>query len=222
MRKHVQVLAVCLLLAVTAFAQQNSSSQGQSAKSQSANSLASSASQTNQQQNIIALPESRRLLGGTNPNVRIAKETIHHLLMLDYYTVFDNLGFRVENGNTVILTGQVVNPVVKNDAQASVKRIEGVEKVVNDIKVLPPSPMDERIRHAEYRTIFSYDGLGKYSWGAVPPVHIVVDNGHVTLVGAVDSKMDKEMITIRANSVPGVFSVKNDLQVINNKQEAKK
>lgn len=104
------------------------------------------AGQTSSQ--VPALPEARRKLGGTDPTARISREVMHEMLMLPYYSVFDNLAFSVQ-GNTVTLMGQIVNPAVKGDAEASVKRIEGVEHVVNNIQVLPPSSNDDRIRLAK-------------------------------------------------------------------------
>ncbi len=160
-----------------------------------------------------ALPQEREKLGGTNPTARITREVLHQLLMQPYYSVFDNLAYRVE-GNTVYLTGQVVNPALKPSAEDSVKHIEGVEKVVNNIEVLPPSPTDDRIRRATYRAVYGYDGLSKYSWGAVPSIHIIVHGGHVTLVGVVNNATDKQMALMQAKSVPGVFSVDDQLQVV--------
>ena len=153
-----------------------------------------------------ALPQNRQKLGGTDPTARIAREVMHELLMLPYYSVFDNLAFRVE-GNTVYLYGQVVSLGLKSDAEASVKHIEGVEKVVNNIEELPPSSMDDRIRRAEYRAIYGFGGLSRYSWGTVPSIHIIVKSGHVTLVGVVDNLTDKQTAEIagqgRAGSVLG-------------------
>ena len=163
-----------------------------------------------------ALPQERRKLGGTEPTQRIAREVMHEMLMLPWYSVFDNLAFRVE-GDTVHLYGQVVNPSLKSDAEASVKHIEGVQKVINDIEVLPPSPMDDRIRRAEFRAIYGFDGLSRYAGGAVPSIHIIVKGGHVTLVGVVDNATDKNIAEIQAKGVPGVFSVDNQLQVANEK-----
>ena len=136
----------------------------------------------------------------------------HELAMLPYYGIFDDLAFKVD-GDTVTLYGQVVRPVLKSDAGNAVKRVEGVQSVVNDIKVLPLSPMDNGIRRAEYRAIFGYASLYRYAMGANPSIHIIVDNGHVTLKGVVASEGDKNIAYIRANGVPGVFSVTNDLQV---------
>jgi hyperosmotically inducible protein len=143
---------------------------------------------------------------------------MHELLMLPYYSVWDNLAYQV-NGDTVTLLGQVVKPVTKSDAEASVKKIEGVQKVVNNIEVLPPSPGDDQIRRATYRAIYGFDGLSKYSWGTVPGIHIIVKGGHVTLVGVVDNENDKNMAGIQAKSVPNVFSVDNQLQVASNREK---
>jgi hyperosmotically inducible periplasmic protein len=143
---------------------------------------------------------------------KIKKEVRHELVMLPYYSLFDNLAFTVNDG-TVTLLGQVVNPALKKDAENAVKRIRGVEKVVNNIEVLPPSPMDDQIRREEFRAIYGDPALSKYAYGAVPPIHIIVKNGHVTLEGVVDNPSDKNIAEIRAKSVPNVFSVDNNLRV---------
>jgi hyperosmotically inducible periplasmic protein len=143
---------------------------------------------------------------------RISKEVRHELAMLPYYTLFDDLRYRV-NGYTVELLGNVVNPSLKGDAEKAVKDIEGVEQVVNHINILPPSPMDDRIRQQVARAVFNADGLSRYAWEAAPSIHIVVNNGHVTLTGVVDNSGDKTLAGMRANQVPGIFSVQNDLLV---------
>lgn len=168
-----------------------------------------------------ALPQNRQKLGGADPSTRIAREVMHELLMEPYYSVFDNLAFKVE-GNTVTLYGQVTNPVVKSDAQDAVRHIEGVENVINNIDVLPPSPNDDRIRRAMYRSIYGFDGLSRYSWGAYPSIHIIVKNGNVTLTGVVDNETDKNMAGIRANGVSGAFSVTNNLEVVSTTAEKQK
>jgi hyperosmotically inducible protein len=142
----------------------------------------------------------------------LIREVRHQLVLLPYYSVFDNLAFRVE-GDTVILEGQVVRPTLKSDAENVVKNIEGVGRVVNNIEVLPPSPMDDQIRRAVYRTIFGDQALSRYAESAVPSIHIIVKNGNVTLVGVVDSEGDKNLVNLRVNAVPNVFSVKNELVV---------
>lgn len=149
--------------------------------------------------------------GGTGQD-RISREVRHELVMLPYYGVFDNLAYSV-NGGTVTLYGQVTRPTLKSDAGNVVKRIEGVTSVNNQIQVLPLSEMDDRIRMAEYRAIFGEPTLNRYALQAVPPIHIIVDNGKVTLVGVVANQSDKTMAGMRANGVSGVFSVDNQLQV---------
>ena len=144
----------------------------------------------------------------------IANEVRHRLVMLPWYSVFDNLAYKVE-GDKVSLYGQVTRPTLKSDAEAVVKGIEGVSTVVNNIEVLPPSPMDDQLRRALYRAIYGDPGLSRYSIQAVPSIHIIVKNGNVTLEGVVDSEADKNLAGIRANQVPNVFSVKNNLIVSN-------
>lgn len=148
----------------------------------------------------------------TKNTQHLVREVHHELVMLPYYGVFDNLAFKVE-GATVTLLGQVTRPTLKSDAGNVVKNIEGVEKVINNIEVLPLSPNDDRIRMAEYRAIYGRPGLDQYALRAVPTIHIIVKNGHVTLVGAVMNQGDKDRAGIAANSVPGVFSVTNNLVV---------
>ena len=159
-----------------------------------------------------ASSESGQKLGGTDPSVRISRQVMHELRMNPYYSVFDNLEYKVD-GDTVVLMGQVTDAVVKSDAVASVRHIEGVTNVKDEIEVLPPSPMDDRIRRQLYYSVYGFDGLGRYSMGANPSIHFIVDNGHVTLVGEVDNQMDKNIAGIRANSISGVFSVTNNLRV---------
>jgi hyperosmotically inducible protein len=144
---------------------------------------------------------------------RIVKEVRHELVMLPFYGVFDNLAYKVDPDGTVTLLGQVSRPVLKSDAENAVKRIEGVEKVVNNIEVLPTSINDDQIRRAAYRAIYGNDVLSQYQLRAVPPIHIIVKNGHITLEGVVARQMDKQIAGMQANSVPGAFSVTNNLVV---------
>lgn len=144
--------------------------------------------------------------------LRIEKEVRHQLLMLPYFGVFDNLAFKV-NGYNVTLLGQVTQPTLRDDAARAVKRIEGVEKVDNQIEVLPTSFNDDRLRRDLFRAIYGYGPLQRYSLPPQKPIKIIVKNGHVSLEGVVDSQMDKNLANIQANSVPGVFSVQNNLQV---------
>jgi hyperosmotically inducible protein len=144
---------------------------------------------------------------------RIEREVRHELVMLPYYSVFDNMAFKVE-GYKVTLLGQVTRPSLKSDAEKAVKGIEGVEQVDNQMEVLPSSPGDDRIRVATYRAIYSSNSpLFRYGQQAVPPIHIIVKNGHVTLEGVVDSAGDRNLANIKANGVSGVFSVTNHLRV---------
>ena len=142
----------------------------------------------------------------------LTKEVRHQLLLLPYYSVFDNLMFKVD-ADKVTLLGQVVRPTLKSDAEAAVKSIEGVASVDNQIEVLPVSPMDDQVRRAVYRAIYSDTGLSKYGWSALPSIHIVVKNGNVALEGVVDSDGDRNLANLRANGVPNVFSVTNNLHV---------
>jgi hyperosmotically inducible protein len=144
--------------------------------------------------------------------LELTKEVRHVLVMLPYYSVFDNLAYRVE-GDKVILEGQVVRPSIKSDAEAAVKSVAGVSSVVNNIEVLPPSPMDDQLRRALYRAIYGEASLSRYGFAAVASIHIIVKNGNVVLEGVVDSEGDKNLAGLRANGVPNVFSVKNNLQV---------
>ena len=144
---------------------------------------------------------------------RIQKEVRHELLMLPYYGVFDNLAYKVD-GYNVTLLGQVTRPSLKSDAERAVKGIEGVEKVDNQIEVLPPSPMDDRLRLRLYRAIYGFPSLQRYSLGVQQPIRIIVKSGRVTLEGVVDNEADKNTAGIRANGVSGIFSVTNNLQVV--------
>lgn len=146
---------------------------------------------------------------------RITKEVRHELVMLPFYGVFDNLAYKVDPDGTVELYGQVTRPTLKTDAERAVKNIEGVTRVVNNIEVLPPSPNDDRIRRDVYRAIYGNDVLSQYQLRAVPPIHIIVKNGNVTLEGVVSRAMDKQIAEMQAKSVPGVFSVTDNLRVEN-------
>lgn len=162
---------------------------------------------------VGAAQDAQRDQPSAKSQERIIKEVRHELLMLPYFGVFDYIAFKVD-GYDVTLLGQVVKPVSKSDAENSVKRIEGVEKVDNQIEVLPPSPMDDRIRPRLFRAIYQYPALQKYELGVQKPIRIIVKNGHVTLEGVVDNETDKNLAGLRANGVSGTFSVTNNLQVV--------
>jgi hyperosmotically inducible protein len=142
----------------------------------------------------------------------LAEQVRHKLAMIPWYSVFDNLEYRVD-GDTVTLMGQVRRPVIKNEAESTVKHIDGVKAVVNQIEVLPPSPFDDQVRRKEYRSIYSFGPLQPYALGVNPGIHIIVKGGNVTLEGVVRTQADKDAANIRARSVPGVFAVKNNLRV---------
>jgi osmotically-inducible protein OsmY len=142
----------------------------------------------------------------------LTEQVRHKLAMIPWYSVFDNLEYQV-NGDTVTLLGQVTRPVIKDEAGSSVKKIEGVKVVDNQIEVLPPSPFDDQVRRKEYRSIYSFGPLQPYALGVNPGIHIIVKGGNVTLEGVVRTQADKDAANIRARSVPGVFAVKNNLRV---------
>lgn len=158
----------------------------------------------------------KNVTGGDPAEQRIAKEVRHELLMLPYYSLFDNLGYSVQ-GRVVTLTGTLTSghAVTKNEAESVVKGIEGVDKVINNIKVLPPSPMDDRVREEVFHALVRAGGLSKYFWEAAPSIHIIVENGHVTLEGYVMNEGDKNLAGITASTVPGVFGqIVNNLKVV--------
>ena len=143
---------------------------------------------------------------------RLEREVRRALVTLPFYSLFDHFTFRVD-GYTVTLMGKVTRPTLKSGAENVVKNIEGVEKVVNQIEVLPLSPNDDRLRLSVYRAIYGHTALQTLAIRAVPPIHIIVEKGNVTLEGVVASEMQKNIAGIQANGVHGVFSVKNNLRV---------
>ena len=176
--------------------------------------------------------------------LRIAKEVRKQIVTQPQYGVFDNIHFAIQGG-TVILRGQASRPTLKSGIGNSVKRIEGVENVTNDIEVLPVSPNDDRIRAAVYVSVYGFPTLQRYTSnrggprpmpsvaraaGGItndPPIgyhaiHIIVNNGNVTLTGVVDSESDLAVAEMRANTVPGVFSVDNQLGVAGKPPAAEK
>jgi len=148
--------------------------------------------------------------------MQLARGVMHALLMLPYYGVFDNLAFRLQ-GRTVILEGQVLRSSLKPDAERAVKKVEGVDNVVNKIEVLPPGPMDQQLRVAVQDAIYNYGPLFKYKNPSIPPIRIIVKNSRVTLEGVVDTETDKGLCTLRANQVPNALSVTNNLRVVSPK-----
>ena len=159
-----------------------------------------------------ARQDAKTQRGESPARQNLLKEVRHQLQLLPYYSVFDYLSYRID-GDTVTLQGQVVRPTLKSDAASAVREIEGITGVVNDIEVLPVSPTDDELRRALYRALYNDTALARYAYTAVPAVHIVVKNGNVTLEGIVDSESDKNLANSRANAVPNVFSMKNNLTV---------
>ena len=145
---------------------------------------------------------------------RVSRRVRHELVMLPFYSVFDNLTYRI-NGSEVTLEGQVTRPTLRSGAERVVKRVEGVSEVVNKIEVLPVSSNDDRIRTAVYRAIYFQPALSRYAIQSVPPIHIIVRNGDVTLEGAVGNPAERNIAALQANGVAGVFSVVNNLRVEN-------
>lgn len=160
---------------------------------------------------IIGLSGPAVLLAKTPSPDTLENKVRHELVMLPRLNLFDDLSFRVDGG-TVTLFGEVTQPVLKSDAFNVVKHIEGVTRVDNQIEVLPLSPMDNGIRLRTYRAVFS-GPLNRYALGTLPSIHIIVKNGNVTLTGVVSNKFDSQLAYMRANGVPGVFSVTNQLRI---------
>lgn len=159
-------------------------------------------------------------IGGTVHNIaaqsnpRMVRQIRNELVTLPYYGVFDWLTYQVQNDGTVVLSGQVVRPSTKSDAEGRVKDVDGVSRVVNQIEVLPLSPSDDRLRLAVYRAIYGYNSpLFRYATQSVPSIHIIVNRGRVTLRGVAANKGDANLAYIRARGVPGSFAVSNELEI---------
>jgi hyperosmotically inducible periplasmic protein len=148
----------------------------------------------------------------TVDEAKLSQEVHRQLMDLPFFTVFDNLQYRVD-GTEVTLFGQTANPTLTSDARKSIADIQSVTKVNNEIELLPESRFDDRIRHAEFRAIYSQPTLQKYGEGTYPSIHIIVKNGHVTLMGAVNNDADKKIAGTRALQVKNVLSVENNLVV---------
>jgi hyperosmotically inducible protein len=162
---------------------------------------------------VLAFSTSAAAAVSDQDRASIAKEVRHELVMLPYYSVFDNLYFQVGKDGSVTLMGQVTRPTLKDDAGRVAKKVSGVTAVQNQIEVLPLSPDDDRIRREAFRVIYGEAALNRYALQAVPPIHIIVKNGHISLEGVVASQADKNLAGIRANGVNGAFSVENNLRV---------
>jgi len=158
----------------------------------------------------LASPASRNL----KQMEALREEVRHRLVTLPYYSVFDWLQAEVKPDGTVTLIGDVTRPSLKADATSRVKSLESATNVVDNIEVLPLSTMDDQLRIALYRSIYSFNSpLFRYATQSVPPIHIIVKNGNVTLKGIVANQGDSDLANMAANRVSGVFSVRNELQV---------
>ena len=168
---------------------------------------------------LLLVPFAGAAVGTTQNKeglTRLEQEVRHELVMLPWFGVFDNLKFQV-NGDHVILSGHVTRPTLRSSAENVVKRIEGVERITNNIEVLPLSPFDDDIRLAAYRSIYGFGPLNRYALGAQPPIRIIVKNGAITLEGVVANEADANLAYMRARQVPLAFEVKNELQVENSR-----
>lgn len=151
---------------------------------------------------------------GAENEAKLIQEVRHQLVMLPYFGVFDDLGFRADPGGRITLLGQVTRPALKADAENVIKRIEGVTAVINNIEVLPLSPMDDQLRRAVYRAVYGDSSLSiRYGYRALPSIHIIVKNGNVRLEGVVANETDRNIAFLRANGVAGAFKVENDLRI---------
>jgi len=161
----------------------------------------------------LLLAGTTAFAGGNTPSETLENQVRHELVTLPWLNVFDNISYRVDGG-TVTLSGQVTRPTLRTSAERVVKRIEGVEAVDNRIEVLPLSSHDDRLRRHLYRAIYEYPSLRRYAGPVLKPIRIIVRNGHVTLEGIVDNETDRNLANLRANGVHGVFSVTNNLRVV--------
>ncbi len=200
MRKYIVILMV--LCVMPAWAQVTAPAGNSGISNQATQPAISNAAGANNQQQALS----------QRGEDRIAREVRHEILLLPHYSIFDAIGYRIQGG-TVVLTGQVHDSAVKEEAEKAVKGIEGVQNVQNNIELLPASSNDDRIRLQVARAIFNDPNLQIYSIQAEPPIHIIVKNGNVDLQGVVANQGDKTIIEHDVKNLPGVFNVTNDLQV---------
>jgi osmotically-inducible protein OsmY len=198
------LLAAALLLAVTVLAQ-NSAQQNNSA-------AGDAAAPVTEPEAIPALPADEYKSAPASEEERITRKVRHLLVMRPSYSIWDWLAFRV-NGNTVELLGDVVSGGLKRDAISAVREIEGVGRVIDHMHLLSPSPVDDRIRHEVANAIYSEGPLSRYSWSAMPSIHIIVSGGQVRLEGVVDNQPDKDAAALSAKGVSGVLQVTNNLRL---------
>jgi hyperosmotically inducible protein len=161
---------------------------------------------------LLAIPADAATTALATSEKAIAEKVRHELVTLPFYSIWDNLNCKVE-GTKVTLMGEVQRPSMKTSAERVAMRVPGVTEVENQIEVLPLSNFDNRIRIAVARAIFGNPVLSQYALRSVSPIHIIVKNGDVRLEGVVLREMDRNIANLQANSVPGVFSVTNNLRV---------
>ena len=177
-------------------------------------SASSSAAPAPQKSKKSKLESRSRAEGESRDQAYLNKEIRKELVTLPFYNVFDWFEYKVEPDGTVYLAGQVTRPTLKKDAQRRVEKVEGVDRVVNQIEVLPLSPNDERLRRAVYRELFNFNSpLFRYGQQPVPSIHIIVSRGRLVLKGVVANKGDSDLANIKARGVPGLFEVRNDLKI---------
>lgn len=149
------------------------------------------------------------------PDAAVVKQVRHEIVMYPHYTIFDDIKFSVNQGQ-VVLEGAVTQPYKKSDLSKIIQKVPGVTSVTNDLKVLPLSSMDDRLRMQVATAIYRDPNLSTLAFQALPPIHIIVDNGHVTLEGVVNNSMQKQIAGMRANSAGLSFgTVTNNLVVEN-------
>jgi hyperosmotically inducible protein len=174
----------------------------------------SSPAATTPQKKKSRLESRPRADGEARDLAYLSKEIRKELVTLPFFGVFDWLEGNVETDGTVFLAGQVTRPTLKKDAQRRVEKVEGVDRVINQIEVLPLSPNDDRLRREVFRELFNFNSpLFRYGQQPIPSIHIIVSRGKLVLKGVVASKGDSDLANIRARGVPGIFEVRNDLRV---------
>jgi osmotically-inducible protein OsmY len=177
-------------------------------------SITSSAAPAPQKKKKSKLEARPGAEGGSADIAYLQKEIRKELVTLPFFGVFDWFEGKVEPDGTVYLAGQVTRPTLKKDAQRRVEKVEGVDRVINQIEVLPLSPNDDRIRQAVFRELFNFNSpLFRYGQGPNPSIHIIVSRGKLVLKGVVSTKSDRDLANIKARGVPGIFDVRNDLSV---------
>ena len=149
------------------------------------------------------------------PDAQIAQQIAKEIRMYSRYTIWDHVNLRVNNGEVQLL-GEVSQPWKKQDLERLAMNVPGVTSVANELKVLPLSSFDNDIRIRVARAVYGHPSLSRYSMQAVPPIHIIVDNGRVKLEGVVNSDMEKTIAGIQAGSAGLSFgAVENNLRVEN-------